>query len=187
MSSTSPISTSRLTAPARRRPSIIGWVATSPVGTTVTRNPSFDPGYAASRPRITPFRSAAAPAAVSPSRSRPFTNIQRTPRRSSRVAPGDRRLLSSTTGWTSSTQATGIHNAGVRTGAFMPPKGAGVTPTMVYGRSPMRSVRPTESGSASNAADQNAAEITTTGAAPGRSSSGDSARPSAAGTPSTWK
>ena len=103
------------------------------------------------------------------------------------MAPGERRLLSSTTGWTSSTQATGIHNAGVRTGAFMPPKGAGATPTMVYGRPPMRSVRPTASGSASNAADQNAAEITTTGAATGRSSSGDSARPSAAGTPSTWK
>ena len=77
ISSTSPISTTRLSAPARRRFSIIGWVATSPVGTTVTRNPSFDPGYAASSARITPFRLAAAVPAVSPSRSRPFSNIQR--------------------------------------------------------------------------------------------------------------
>ena len=101
------------------------------------------------------------------------------------MAPGERRLLSNTIGWTSSTQAMGTQNAGVRTGAVMPPKRAGATPTMVYGRAPIRSVRPTAPGSASNAADQNAAEITTTGAAPGRSSSGDNARPRAASTPST--
>ena len=42
ISSTSPISTSRLSAPARRRSSNIGWVDTSPVGVTVTPSPSFE-------------------------------------------------------------------------------------------------------------------------------------------------
>ena len=129
ISNTSPISTSRLTAPARRRSSNIGWVDTSPVGRTVTRRPSFESGYAASSACMIPFSSAAA-ALVSPSRSRPFTNSQRNPRLSIRVAPGAGDPLCITVGWTSSTQVIGIQNAGLRMGGVMPPKPPGATPTM---------------------------------------------------------
>ena len=130
ISSTSPMSTRRLSAPARRRSSNIGWVDTSPVGITVTRSPSFESGYVASSPRITPFRSSVAPPAVSPSRRRPLTSIQCSPRLSSRVAPGAGDPLCITVGWTSSTRAIGIQNAGVRMGGVMPPKLPGATPTM---------------------------------------------------------
>ena len=70
-------------------------------------------------------------AAVTPCLSRPLTNIQRMPRRSSRVRPtGDGTVSVMPAGSTSSTCAIGSHSSGVSSGTT-PVNDAGATPTMV--------------------------------------------------------
>src|SRR3954470_21216045 len=64
---------------------------------------------------------------------------------------------------------------------------AGITPTIVRDAPPRIRRRPTADGSALNRVRQNASLITTEGGPPKRSSSADSVRPRAAGTPSTVK
>ena len=73
---------------ARMYPSSMGWKRTLAAGTTLTVTFSLVTGYSArSRATIVSI-CARASSMVRPLASRPFTNSQRVPRRSSRVAPG---------------------------------------------------------------------------------------------------
>ena len=80
-------------------------------------------------------------------------------------------------GVTSSTQVIGVHKSGPGMGG-MPANRGVTTPTTRYAWDRMRMIRPRTSGSRPKTRSHNPVEITTTRAAPGRSSSGASNRPS---------
>ena len=113
-------------------------------------------------------------------------NIQRCPRRSSRVSPGEFTNFKMPISVTSSTQVIGVHKSGPGIGG-RPKKAGGATPTTTYGCDRMLSNRPTTAGSRPKARVHNPLEITATRGAPGRSSSGASNRPSTGCTPRNRK
>ena len=103
---------------------------TSVVGTADIRRSLFVCGFASASWRPMSETFACACSAVTPGFSRPFTNIQRMPRRSSCVRPGPGTTSVMPNGSTSSMCAIGSHSSGATSGTT-PRKSGRVTPTMV--------------------------------------------------------
>ena len=98
-------------APPYAGPAADGSRRTSSVRVNDTCRLSLESGKAVARPAMIVSRFASACANPTSSRSLPLMNIQRCPRRSSRVSPGEGMFIEEPAGVTSSTRVMGIHRS----------------------------------------------------------------------------